>query len=162
MKTKSTKFSNDVSDLTKLPTYHAGVAQSSAYRMLMKLTDGAVKQYGITSMQWFMIGSIYDAGNSGVTITQLSKVLDTNVPYITNTVNVLVSKNIIARSLHSDDSRSKVVTIHPDFYDQVKLIENELRIKLQKILYADITPQELLAYVKVLYKINKVTLSEDD
>lgn len=151
---KSTNFSEKAQDLTGLPTYQAGVAQSSAYRVLMKFTDDAVKEYGITSMQWFMIGIIYDSANVGVTVTQLSKLLDTNVPYVTNTLNLLASKDIIVRTSGEDDSRRKTVTIHPEFIDNVQLIEKDLRQKMQQVLYADITSRELLTYIKVLYKIS--------
>lgn len=161
MKPKSTNFSASVSDLTQLPTYKAGVAQSSAYRMLMKFTDNAVKEYGITSMQWFMIGSIYDAGESGVTVTRLSQLLDTNVPYITNTLNILEAKNIVTRTSHDEDSRSKVITIYPAFVSHVEQIEKDLRHKMQVTLYATITPQDLLVYIKVLYKLTMVTVPVD-
>jgi len=154
MNMKSTNFSEKAQDLTGLPTYQAGVAQSSAYRVLMKFTDDAVKEYGITSMQWFMIGIIYDSANVGVTVTQLSKLLDTNVPYVTNTLNLLASKDIIVRTSGEDDSRRKTVTIHPEFIDNVQLIEKDLRQKMQQVLYADITSRELLTYIKVLYKIS--------
>lgn len=154
MNMKSTNFSEKAQDLTGLPTYQAGVAQSSAYRILMKFTDDAVKEYGITSMQWFMIGIIYDSANVGVTVTRLSKLLDTNVPYVTNTLNLLASKDIIVRTSGEDDSRRKTVTIHPEFIDNVQLIEKDLRQKMQQVLYADITSQELLTYIKVLYKIS--------
>ena len=156
MKSKSTNFSENSQNLLELPTYRAGVAQSSAYRVLMKFTDDAVKQYGITSMQWFMIGVIYDSGSAGVTVTDLSKLLDTNVPYVTNTLNLLESKDIIIRTAREADTRQKVVTIHPDFIDNIQQIEQDLRHKMQSVLYADITPQELLTYIKVLYKISRV------
>ena len=158
MNTLSTNFSNSEDNLTGLPTYRAGVAQSSAYRILMKFTDNAVKEYGITAMQWFMIGSIYDAGGAGVTVTQLSKLLDTNVPYITNTLNLLASKDIIIRTSQEGDTRQKTVTINDDFRNHVQEIENSLRKKMQSVLYADISSQELLTYIKVLYKINASSL----
>jgi DNA-binding MarR family transcriptional regulator len=154
MDNKSRKNLLSAEDLTRLPTYRAGVAQSTAYRIIMKLTDDSVREYGITAMQWFLIGHIFDAGQKGITVTQLSKLLDTNLPYITNTLNLLASKNIIVRTLGQQDTRQKTVTIDPGFVHNIEEIEHVLRNKLQKVLYTDITPQELLTYIKVLYKIN--------
>ena len=154
MNDKSTKNLLNAENLMQLPTYQAGVAQSSAYRTLMKLTDDSVKEYGITAMQWFLIGHIYDSGQDGITVTELSKLLDTNMSYITNTLNLLASKNIIVRTLGQQDTRQKTVTIDPNFNHNIEEIEYMLRAKIQNVLYVDITPQELLTYIKVLYKIN--------
>lgn len=154
MNLKSSNFSENANNLTSLPTYQAGVAQSTAYRLLMKFTDDAVKPYGITSMHWFMLGTIYDAGSTGITVTQLSKALDTNVPYVTNTLNILESKGAIVRETKEGDSRIKTVKIDPSFVDNIEVIENDLRFKMQRALYAGITPEELLVYIKVLYKMN--------
>lgn len=150
----SSKNSYNRADLTGLPTYAAGVMQSTTYRLLMKFTDAAVHPYGITSMQWFMIGTIYEAGEMGITIGELSKRLDTTMSYVTNTMNLLVSRNIIERVSSKSDLRSKSVHIHPSFVPKFHQIEGDLRKKLQGVLYVDITPAELLTYIKVLQKIN--------
>ncbi|MDQ2973536.1 MAG: hypothetical protein M3Q79_03585, partial [bacterium] len=56
-------------DLSKIATYQSGVVQTTAYRSLKKLTDSCLQKHGITTMQWFVIGSVYDAGHEGVRIT---------------------------------------------------------------------------------------------
>jgi len=143
------------SNLVNIPTYQAGVAQASAYRAIGKLTETIIKDHNLTTMQWYMIGAIYDAGAGGLTTTRLSKVLDTNVSYITNTVNTLIAKNMVIRTTLDIDSRSKVLTIHPDFEPIIPTIEADLRTKLKKVIYQDVTPSDLLTYIKVLYKINQ-------
>jgi DNA-binding MarR family transcriptional regulator len=140
--------------LVNIPTYKAGVAQSTAYRLLKKFTEDCVKPHGLTMMQWFIIGTIHDAGSHGIGVTELSKLVDTNVPYITNTLNLLEQKQIIIREVRGNDSRSKVVKIAPRFARKVDIIEADLRQKMRATIYADITPAELRTYVTVLYKLS--------
>lgn len=141
-------------NLGNIPTYKAGVVQSSAHRRLRKFTEDCIKDHGITMMQWFIIGTIYDTGPTGIGVTELSKAVDTNVPYITNTLNLLEHKQIIERETREGDNRSKVVRITASYLPQIKHIEADMRRKMRKTIYASVTPAELRAYLTVLYKLN--------
>lgn len=149
----SNEPSNRLNNLSNISTYQAGVAQSTAQRLLKKFTEDSLRPYGISMMQWFIIGTIYDAGDRGISVTNLSKAVDTNVPYITNTLNLLASKNIIERNNPDNDNRSKLVTLQSNFIPTFLEIEQDLRAKMRGALYANLTPQELQTYVQVLYKI---------
>lgn len=144
--------------LTAISTYQAGVAQSAAYRLLKKFTEECISHYDITMMQWFIIGTIYDAGQTGIGITELSRAVDTNVPYITNTLNLLERKHVIAREFRQGDNRSKVVRINSDYVPTIKQIESDLRHKMRETIYSSITPQELQVYLAVLYKLSKLSI----
>ncbi len=150
--------SNDgpAGSLSDIATYHAGVAQSTAQRLLKKITEDNLKGHGISMMQWFIIGTIHDAGSAGVTVTNLSKMVDTNVPYITNTLNLLENKGIIERNNRENDNRTRYVTLSPDFETTFQHIEQDLRQKMRTILYAQLTPKELRTYVNVLYKLSNI------
>ena len=140
--------------LSDISTYQAGVAQSTAQRVLKKFTEDNLRPHGISMMQWFIIGTIYDAGDDGISVTNLSKVVNTNVPYITNTLNLLASKNVIERNSPDNDNRSKKVTIQPHFIPTFLEIEQDLRAKMRGVLYVNLTQQELETYIHVLYKLN--------
>lgn len=157
----SRKNTEAMESLVNLPTYTAGVAQSTAYRLLKKFTEAYLTEHDLTMMQWFIIGTIYEAGDMGIGVTELSKLLDTNVPYVTNTTNMLVSRGIILREVHGENKRSKYLRLSPDFIPTVQTIENSLRIHMRATLYSNITPEELLIYIRVLYKLNAL-LDHDD
>lgn len=140
--------------LVNIPTYKAGVVQSTAYRLLKKFTEDCVAEYDLTTMQWFIIGTIYDAGDVGIGVTALSKAVDTNVPYITNTLNLLEHKNIVVRETREGDNRSKVVRIDPRYVHTIESIEKILRQKMRDAIYANVTPEELRTYITVLYKLS--------
>jgi DNA-binding MarR family transcriptional regulator len=143
-------------DLASITTYQAGVMQSSVHRSLQKQSDQILKPYGITKMHWLIIGAVMDKGKAGIRITELAEALGTTLPYLTTTINLLQSKNILQRVHNSKDSRSKLITINTDFIPQCEKIERAMRQELQKTMYANIDPQDLRTYMKVLYQLSHV------
>ncbi|MBC7565229.1 MarR family transcriptional regulator [Candidatus Saccharibacteria bacterium] len=150
---KSNEFMNK--DMGLITTYQSGIAQSSAHRVINRVVSDYLIRYDITAMQWFIIGYVHDAGEAGVTLTELGNVLGTSFPYTTNTINLLESKGIISKKVHAEDSRTKLVTVNAEHEDMVHDIEDGLREELRKTLYNTdhISREELQTYIKVLYKI---------
>lgn len=142
-------------DISHITTYESGVVQSSAHRLTMKIKTDYLSQYDITTMQWFVIGFTYDAGDQGIRLNDLMKALDTTMPFITNTVNVLELKGILQKVSDLNDSRVKIAKLNPEYRSQVEEIEAGLRDKLRTELYTQdsITRDELQIYISVLYKI---------
>lgn len=143
-------------DLSNITTYQAGVAQSSAYRNLNKLFSAMLKEHELTSMQWFVLGTIYDAGHEGIQLTQLSTKLQTGLPFITNTINLLESKGMVQRRGSPTDSRSKMVLITDAYIPVCEKIEDDLRNKMRGTVYADISREELQTYIKVLVQLSQL------
>ena len=148
------KSPDDELEMADITTYQAGVAQSAAHRLLKKFVESCLKQHDLTMMQWFVIGTIYDAGDAGIGVTRLSKAMDTNVPYITNMLNTLVAKGIVLREFRDGNNRSKFVKINPSFERTLIDIETDLRQQMRQTIYANITPAELKTYLTVLYKLS--------
>ena len=150
---KSNEFTNK--DISLITTYQSGIAQASAHRVINRVVSDYLIRYDITAMQWFIIGYVHDAGEAGVTLTELGHVLGTSFPYTTNTINLLESKGFISKKTHSEDSRTKLVTVNKEYEDMVNDIEEGLREELRKTLYStdNISREELQTYIRVLYKI---------
>lgn len=142
----------DFSDLSKITTYQSGVIQSAALRNLKKHTDTYLHEHGITTMQWFIIGTILDAGSKGIRITDLSHQIGTTLGFLTNAINLLESRGILMRKSHEEDNRAKLVCVSQKYLKTCQVIENDLRDKLRTTLYAKVTPEELRTYIKVLYQ----------
>lgn len=150
---KSTEFTqNRLSDIT---TYQAGIVQASAHRVVNRVVSDYLLQYGLTAMQWFIIGCVYDSGESGIRQSDLTRRAHTTLPYITTTLALLESKKIIDKISHTGDSRVKLVSINAEYWPTVQKIEDGLRDHMRRTLYAkdNITSQELTDYISVLYKI---------
>jgi DNA-binding MarR family transcriptional regulator len=149
----SSKINPDDFSLSDLTTYQSGVVQSAAHRNLRKFTDDCLKDHGLTTMQWFIVGTVYDAGDKGVRITELSKTIDTTLGFLTNSINLLESRGILERLDHASDSRSKMVVVSRSFRPKCQQIESDLRTKMRRSIYSKISPDELFIYIKVLYKL---------
>ena len=142
-------------DISQIATYQSGIAQASAHRIINRVVSDYLLQYGLTAMQWFVIGLVYDAGENGIRLSDLMRKLGTTLPYITNTIALLESKEMVKKVSHSGDSRIKLVSIDPNYVEEVALIETGLREHLRETLYREdgIDREELQAYIGVLYKI---------
>ncbi len=115
-----------------------------------------LKEYDLTSMQWFILGTIYDAGDDGVQLTLLASKLQTGLPFVTNTVNMLESKHMVVRIGSLKDSRIKNVSTTSEFKDICIKIEQSLRHKMRQSIYAHITPADLEIYIKVMYQLSEI------
>lgn len=150
---KSNEFTQK--DIGLITTYQSGIAQASAHRVMNRMVSDYLVRYDMTAMQWFVIGYVHDAGEAGVTLTDLGNVLGTSFPYTTNIINLLESKGIISKKVHAQDGRTKLVTVNKEHTDMVNEIEAGLREELRKTLYNtdNISREELQTYIRVLYKI---------
>lgn len=137
-----------------ITTYQAGIAQASAHRLLQKICDHILKPYGLTKMQWLIIGTVHDAGSHGIRITNLTQAIGTTMPYMTTSVNLLESKGILQRAGNQGDNRSKVVVLAGDFSPKCEEIEQTLRAGLRETIYRNIDPIEFRIYMKVLFQLS--------
>ena len=142
-------------DISQIATYQSGIAQASAHRIINRVVSDYLLKHGLTAMQWFAIGTIYDAGSEGIRLSDLSRKLSTTLPFVTNLVSLLESKGMVRKVAHAGDSRIKLVSVTPKYRRTVDTIERELREHMRATLYADdgISRDELQAYITVLYKI---------
>jgi DNA-binding MarR family transcriptional regulator len=146
---------NTISDFTlgDIKTYQAGVIQSTAFRAINKITANLLKEYNLSTMQWFIVGTVYDAGAKGISISELARKIDTGISFLTNSINVLELKGMVIRKDHSKDSRVRLVQINPSFKEECVNIETRLRQKMRDTLYDRITPEDLKVYIKVLNQL---------
>lgn len=142
-------------DISQITTYQSGVVQSAAHRLMTRTKTYYLSQYDLTTMQWFVVGFVYDAGDEGIRLNDLMKILDTTMPFITTIVNMLESKGIIHKVSDTTDSRIKIAKLNPTYRHVVEEIEEGLREELRTELYSNnkISRDELATYINVLYKI---------
>lgn len=152
MSKSSTNFPTS-GDLSTVTTYDSGIAQATMHRKLQKFCDDVLKPYGITKMQWLIVGTVYEHRQTGIRVSDLARIVGTNLPYMTNSVNVLEHKNILERLENQLDSRSSIIAIESDFAPKCKKIEQTLRDALRQKIYADISPDDFRIYLKVLYAL---------
>ncbi|MBA3758613.1 hypothetical protein H0X10_03215 [Candidatus Saccharibacteria bacterium] len=142
---------------SELKTYQVGVIQAAAVRALKKHKDSCLQPYGLTGMQWCIIGTVLDTGPKGIRITDLANKVDATMAFLTNTVNLLESKNVLERIENANDNRSRMVRVTKKFQPNCQKIENELRRKLRTSFYSKVTPDELDTYIRVLNRFSELS-----
>jgi MarR family transcriptional regulator, transcriptional regulator for hemolysin len=148
-------------DLSGITTYQAAATQSNAHRLLQKYSDDILKPYGITKVQWTIIGLSLDSGDKGARVTDLAKRMGVTMAFLTNTINVLELKNILERVENAGDSRSRLVRVNAQFKPQCAEIEQTLRGSLRKTIYKDIAVEDFHTYMKVLYQLENISKKSD-
>lgn len=141
-------------DLSMITTYKAGAWQASMHRNLQKRCDEILKPFGISKMNWMIVGHILDAGSKGIRISDLASKLGTTNSYLTTAINLLESKGFVVRSNNDKDSRSKLISINKEFVPKCELIEKTLRQGLRETIYLKVDPSEFRIYMKVLQQLN--------
>ena len=151
----------DKYNISAITTYQAGVAQAAMHRTLQKKCDEILRPFGISKMHWLIIGTILEGDPAGVRISDLAAELNTTIPYLTTTINLLESKNILVRKDNDADSRSKLIKVAPQFERQCAEIETTLREGLRKTIYSHINPDDFRIYIKVLLQLAEVDKIKD-
>lgn len=152
----------ELAPLGQISTYASGVIQSRVHRNLKKITGAIVQKHDLTMMQWFVIGTIYDHGDEGVRITDLAKQVDTTLAFLTNTINILQARKMVERLSHASDNRAKLVRVTNEFKKTIPIIEDSIRTDMRKVIYPNITPEELEIYIHVLMKLSQIPESKDN
>ncbi len=140
-------------NISPITSYQAAVIQSRAHRVIKEQLAQSLREHGITMMQWSIIGLVSDSGKQGMRISDLAKVLDTSLAFVTTSVNVLQAKNILYRDQHASDNRAKVVRLNVVFAPKVKSIEANLAKHQKAGVFSQLDPVELETYFKVLRQI---------
>lgn len=143
-------------NLSEITTYQAGAAQASMHRRVQQVCDELLAPFGITKMQWLIIGNILEAGEEGIRISDLARKLATTVPYLTNAVNILELRGFAVKSLNGTDSRSRLVKVDSNFKKKCPQIEKTLRAGLREKIYREVDPQEFQVYIKVMRQLSEV------
>lgn len=140
----------DTLGIHELYSYQASILHARAYRNLKNYKNEILKRHGLTMMQWMVIGLINDAGEKGIRMSDIAEQLDTTQAFATTTVNFLEARQIVSRTTHETDKRSKRIKIEPGHKQLIEQIEADVRQKLRETLYQHISRQDLEVFIKVL------------
>jgi len=148
-------------ELSKITTYQAGATQAYMHRKLQKVCDIILRPYGITKMQWLIIGHVLDSGTRGVRVSDLAETLGTTMSYLTNSINLLESRGILERQDNASDTRSRLIVVSKAYVPKCQEIEATLRDGLRKTIYAKIEPKEFAIYIKVMEELAAVEIQNE-
>lgn len=139
--------------LADTTTYQNTLTQARAHRAIKTKLSYFLRPHNLTMMQWAITGSLYQAGEAGLRVSDLAKQLDTSLAFVTTTLNVLEAKRIVHRDHHTQDNRAKVVRLTKEFAQKVPDIEKDVADKLRDWMVPSVGLDKVETYVEVINKI---------
>lgn len=144
-------------EISEFSTYRTGILQARAYRNLRAFMARTLKHHDITSAEWSIMGVVSDeTKNGGIRVSDLAKMLDVEVSFVTVMIKKLIEKGYLDRIEDEDDGRVRLIVGTDKCHLKVINIEREMRQEM-KLWLKDVKPKELVHYINVLDKITKLT-----
>lgn len=132
-------------------TYRVGLLQTKAYRVLKHQTTKLLEPYGISSVEWAMLGLLYDA-SKGLRSKKLADELGVEAPFVTTINSKLLDLGYIIHVSDPEDNRAKLVCLTSKGKKFVDETEVYLRQEM-KFLFKDVSINDILAYLNVLQDV---------
>lgn len=131
-------------------TYRVGLLQAKAYRILKHRTGVVLAPHGISTMEWALLGLIYDAGQ--VRPSDSAYELGVEAPFVTAMVASLSKKGLVLQEKDKEDSRAKVLFLTPKGKVFVEETETQVRAGMRSVI-TGAGAGDLLGYLSILEKI---------
>jgi DNA-binding MarR family transcriptional regulator len=134
----------------KLNAYSTGLLQGKAYRALNNSLTKVLLVHDISIPEWKLVGQLVDHGE--MKLAQLADRLDVEAPLITALIDKLEKKELVKRTNHPQDKRSKIIMVTPKGKKTIIEIEPYVKQTMARMLKG-IHRSELFSYIHVLQTI---------
>lgn len=156
-----------VHKLLQLKTAHAnrrsytlGLLQAQVYRLLKHQTKDILDPYRINTLEWSLLGLVYESKDEGVRAIALSGALLIDMPFVTLMVVKLEKRGFLKRSTDAEDKRAKRIIITTKGKSFVDAVETEVKIGIRPLLKG-LSASELITYITVLTKFKNNAASAE-
>jgi len=139
-------------------TYHIGLLQSKAYRVVKQRTNIALANEKIGSLEWAFLGVLYE-NRQGAKLVDLADTIGVEAPFVTELGAKLLKRGFISCEKNKDDARSKRIVLTKFGIDFVDRVENMLRGECMSWLDG-LSVKELVFYITVTEKIASLEKKE--
>lgn len=142
--------------LNQTKSYEIGMADMLCSRRLNTLRQQILVGYDLTAMEWFVLGTIYDAHKAGgIRITDLATRFNVKSTYITATVNALKHKNLVNAYVDKEDARARLVVVTKKGTEQVPVIDSELQAATEQLLAGTVNEKDFAAFLHTIKELAK-------
>jgi DNA-binding MarR family transcriptional regulator len=140
--------------LKKSRMHELSMAQMFMARNIGSFHQGALKEYGLSSIQWLVLGVIADStARGGIRVTDLATSFDVKTTYITSVLNSLRAKKYVETRYDPQDARVRLAIITATGAEQIISIESHMQKEIARMLNGVISAQELEQYIQTLQKL---------
>lgn len=133
-------------------TYEVGLQLARAHRVLKDHTDTVLTPYSITSVDWAILGILYEANEKPCRLIDLSDQLGVEAPFTTKRVEALVKLGYVSVTPDTIDKRVRLSTLTSAGKKIVTTVEPLLRAESRQWLKGT-SPTQLYGFLKVIKAI---------
>lgn len=133
-------------------TYTIGLLQAQVYRLLKNRTRSILDPHNINTLEWALLGLVYESEDEGMRSVALAKQLLVDLPFITVMVHKMEKQSLVKRLPDSADKRAKLIKITSKGKIFVDTVEQEVK-EGTSALTKGLSAGELITYVSVLNKL---------
>jgi DNA-binding MarR family transcriptional regulator len=95
-----------------MPPHRIGIAQSRAARNVAEFREAVLRDHGLTSPEWFVLGYVADTtAKGGIKVGDIATVLDVQSTYVTGILRKLEAKELIRWQADTGDRRVRIITV---------------------------------------------------
>lgn len=135
---------------SSLATYEACLMEARAHRVLVARFRARLKEFGLNSNDWTILGLLAEHGKEGLRISQISTLLHVRTPQGTSMVTSLVERGLVVRKTEAADGRGRRAYLSALGHQLVKDAERELRVHMKDYMKG-VSRQKLDTYLGVLH-----------
>jgi len=130
------------------------VAHIFAARTISNFRQDALKQFGLTQIEWLTLCIVSDATpQDGIRVTDLAKTFEVQSTYITSLLNKLRARGLIENRLDAADARVRRAVLTKKGAKEFSVIENHVHSQMYGLFDSTITDKEFQNYLRVVQKI---------
>lgn len=123
-------------------------------RKMSNLRNTILEPYQLSSVEWFVMGTVLSRSNDGgIRITDLAVLFDVKTTYITAIVNKLKALGYVAAVTDSADARVRLVVITKTGTKAAEAIETKIQAAAEKALHDKVTGEQLSGFFTVLHEL---------
>ena len=133
-----------------------GLAHVFVNRYFNDFHQAALKKYGLTNIEWLILGATNDASkDGGVRVTDLASTFSVKSTYITAMLNILRAKGYVETRFDASDARVRLAYITPKGEKEIAVVERYMHKEVASLFSDAVTADEFAAYAKVVQKISR-------
>lgn len=124
-----------------------------ANRYFITAQDNGLKEYNVTLQQSLIMAFIYLNPNENVTQRLIEKKMKLSNPTVTNIIKVMISNNLIYKIQDKEDKRRYYLYLTPKALELAPKCMEQME-RMDKILWKNITLEEIRTMIKILKKLD--------
>jgi DNA-binding MarR family transcriptional regulator len=141
----------------QIPPHRISILHSRAARNIVEFRENILRDYSLTSPEWFVLGYAASAtASGGVRVGDIAAELDVQSTYVTGTLRKLEAKELIKLEAGPSDRRVRLITVTKKGGAVFRAVETEF-VKKSDSLIGETTEVALKNYLHVLEAIAKQT-----